>query len=88
MSRPRRGTEAVFYDTFADWSVEDQAAALRVLEALHRQKQRENGRRAVRAADERLPDPHMVERRGADGLFPTDRAAEVPGGPGPEDQER
>lgn len=51
MSKPRRGTEAVFYDTFADWSVEDQAAALRVLEALHRQKQREQGRRAVKQAE-------------------------------------
>jgi len=45
MARPRRGTEETFYDTFADWEPEDQAAALKVLEALHRQKVRESRRR-------------------------------------------
>ena len=37
MARPRKGTEEVWYDTFMEWSAEDQAAALKVLEALHRQ---------------------------------------------------
>lgn len=55
MSRPRRGTEAVFYDTFADWPLTDQAAALKVLEALHRQKQRD-GRR------EKPVEPEPIEQ--------------------------
>jgi hypothetical protein len=36
MARPRRGTEEVFYDTFSDWDEADRAAALKVLETLHR----------------------------------------------------
>lgn len=36
MPRPRKGTEEVFYDTFSDWPEDDRAAALRVLEAIHR----------------------------------------------------
>ena len=36
MARPRKGTEEVFYDTFADWDAEDQRAALKVLEQIHR----------------------------------------------------
>lgn len=47
MPRPRRGTEEVFYDTFADWTAADQASALKVLEALHRQKVREERRSPV-----------------------------------------
>jgi len=41
MGRPRKGTEETFYDTFAEWDAADQAVALRVLEQLHRQRQRE-----------------------------------------------
>lgn len=40
MSRPRKGTEQTWYDTFMEWSADDQAAALKVLEALHRQSVR------------------------------------------------
>ena len=43
MARPRKGTEEVFFDTFADWPADDQAAALRVLEQIHRQTKR-NGK--------------------------------------------
>ena len=49
MSKPRRGTEAVFYDAFADWDADDQASALKVLEALHRQKLREERRQPLTA---------------------------------------
>lgn len=55
MARPRKGTEAVFFDTFADWSAEDQAAALRVLEALHRQKKREEAKPLSQRIVEQLP---------------------------------
>jgi hypothetical protein len=40
MSRPRRGTEQVWYDLFMDWDLTDQAVALKMLEELHRQKRR------------------------------------------------
>jgi hypothetical protein len=36
MPRPRKGTEEVWYDTFAGWPEEDREAALKVLTHLHR----------------------------------------------------
>lgn len=75
MSKPRRGTEQVFYDTFADWPAEDQAAALKVLEALHRQTERQTRRRiepgAVPGNDDERPARTLFQPRS---------------GPGPEDQ--
>lgn len=38
--KARRGTEAVWFDTFADWSTTDQAAAMKTCEQIHRQKVR------------------------------------------------
>lgn len=64
MSRPRRSTAEAFYDVFADFTIEDQAAALKILEQVHRL--------AIREA-KRLPAPPMLEKRAEDGLFPTDR---------------
>lgn len=49
MARPRKGTEETFFDTFADWELADQAAALKVMEALHRQKLREERRNGTEA---------------------------------------
>lgn len=40
MSRPRLGTQQVWYDTFMDWPLDDQRAAIRMLQELHRQKER------------------------------------------------
>lgn len=40
MPRPRKGTEQVFFDTFADWPFEDQKHALAILQELHRQTER------------------------------------------------
>ena len=53
-TRPRRGTEQVFFDTFADWTAADQAAALKVLEALHRQTERAERARYAQADAERI----------------------------------
>ncbi len=40
MPRPRKSTEREFYDIFWEWPLADQAAAIRVMEELHRQKGR------------------------------------------------
>lgn len=45
MSKPRRTTAEAFYDVFADFELADQAAALRILTELHRQKTRESKRK-------------------------------------------
>lgn len=44
MARPKKipAMEDQFYDVFSDWTVEDQAQALKVLNALHRQAQKAN----------------------------------------------
>lgn len=41
MARPKRTTAEAFYDVFADMSLEDQAAALKILEQVHRLAKRE-----------------------------------------------
>ena len=41
MGKPRRTTSEAFYDVFADMPLDDQAAALKILEQVHRLKQRE-----------------------------------------------
>ncbi len=51
MPRPRKGTEEVFYDTFADFDLIDQAAALKVMQAIHRLAIRDAGRKGKPAAD-------------------------------------
>lgn len=40
MGRPRKPTEEVWFDQFTDMSAEEQSAAIKILEALHRQKLR------------------------------------------------
>ena len=51
MPRPRRTTGEAFYDVFADFTLEDQAAALKILEQIHRLAVREADKvRAVTAA--------------------------------------
>ena len=40
MSRRKKTVEETWYDCFADFDLADQAAALKVLTELHRQKQR------------------------------------------------
>jgi hypothetical protein len=44
MARPSRKTAEAFYDVFADMAIEDQAAALRILEQVHRLAVRESRR--------------------------------------------
>jgi hypothetical protein len=44
MARPRRATSDAFYDVFADMPLSDQAAALRILEQVHRLAVREAGK--------------------------------------------
>lgn len=44
MARPRRSTAESFYDVFADFTIEDQAAALRIMEQIHRLAVREAGK--------------------------------------------
>ena len=44
MARPRRSTAEAFYDVFADFPLEDQAAALKILEQVHRLAVRESKR--------------------------------------------
>ncbi len=46
MARPNRKSAEFFYDTFADFSIEDQAAALKILEQVHRLAVRESKRPA------------------------------------------
>jgi hypothetical protein len=41
MARPKRTTAEAFYDVFADFDVEDQAAALKIMEQVHRLAKRE-----------------------------------------------
>lgn len=41
MPRPKRTTAEAFYDVFADFPIEDQAAALKILEQVHRLAKRE-----------------------------------------------
>lgn len=41
LARPRRNTAEAFYDVFADMPLEDQAAALKILEQVHRLALRE-----------------------------------------------
>ena len=48
MARPRRSTAEAFYDVFADFSLEDQAAALRILEQVHRLAVREQAKRPAK----------------------------------------
>ena len=36
MARPRKGTQATWYDVFQEWSAEDRASAIKVLEQIHR----------------------------------------------------
>jgi hypothetical protein len=54
MARPNRKSAEFFYDTFADFSIEDQAAALKILEQVHRLAVRESKR--VRVIDNGIND--------------------------------
>lgn len=56
MSKPRRGTAEVFYDTFADWDVADQAQSLKVLEGIHRQANR-NAMKALKPKENKPDEP-------------------------------
>lgn len=47
-TKPRRGTQEVFFDTFSEWDSADQARALDVLQALHRQTERTERRDPTR----------------------------------------
>lgn len=55
MPRPRKGTAEVFYDTFSDFPLEDQAAALKILEQVHRLAKRDVARKNGTAPDAQLP---------------------------------
>jgi hypothetical protein len=46
MAKPNRKSQEAFYDVFADMPLADQAAALRILEQVHRLAQRDTKRRA------------------------------------------
>ncbi len=54
MARPNRNSAEFFYNTFADFSIEDQAAALKILEQVHRLAVRES--RRVRVIDNGIND--------------------------------
>jgi hypothetical protein len=55
MAKPRRNTAEAFYDVFADFSLEDQAAALKILEQVHRLAKRETGRQRKQVEPPVLP---------------------------------
>ena len=57
MAKPRRSTSEAFYDVFADMPLDDQAAALRILEQVHRLAKREkNGKPAEPAQSSLLEE--------------------------------
>jgi hypothetical protein len=58
MPRPRKSKMDEFLDIFADWSAEDQEAALDVAALLHRQTKRRESREN---APERKPEPELPE---------------------------
>lgn len=64
MARPRKTTEETWYDCFADWEYADQAAALKVLEALHRQKRR-NDRNIETAPESGISDSFEQFKHGS-----------------------
>lgn len=52
MPRPNRNSQEFFYDTFSDMPIEDQAAALKICEQVHRLAVRE----AKQKTDQRPAD--------------------------------
>lgn len=72
MARPRRATADAFYDVFADFPLEDQAAALKILEQINRLAIREAGKRTVSAG----PSPAAAALAGPTELFIGDRKVE------------
>ena len=73
MARPRRTTGEAFYDVFADFTLEDQAAALKILEQIHRLAVREAGK--MRAAAVVHPDRAMLA--GPTTLYLDDKRIEI-----------
>jgi hypothetical protein len=51
MSKARRSVQQEFHDVFADWSLDDQEAALRMLTETHRQAVRQERRRKAASAE-------------------------------------
>ena len=47
MSRPRRTVQQEFFDLFADWPVDDQKAALLIIQEISRQKERAERKQGV-----------------------------------------
>lgn len=68
MPRPKKSIEDTFYDVFASWAIDDQRAALKVLEQLHRQKVRDAGRATKQTATQHFSElPLMGGAYGKDG---------------------
>lgn len=67
MARPRKGTEEVWYDTFAEWSEEDRTAALKVVTILHRQLVREARRAMTFGGQAAAQEPQQHENGAAEG---------------------
>ena len=57
MPKPNRKTAEAFYDVFADFTLEDQAAALKILEQVHRLAVRETEKTRKEAANGEQPQP-------------------------------
>jgi hypothetical protein len=80
MPRPRRATAEAFYDVFADFSIEDQAAALKILEQVHRLRIRETTKRqpapATVASDTKL----FADGEEVKSLSDLERAVDIAGG--------
>ncbi|MDQ2899227.1 MAG: hypothetical protein M3Y07_05425 [Acidobacteriota bacterium] len=55
MSKARRSVQQEFHDVFADWSLDDQEAALRMLTETHRQAVRQEKRRKAAPAEVAAP---------------------------------
>lgn len=60
MARPRRATIEVWYDIFSDMPIDDQAAALKILEQVHRLAVRE----AKRSSTQQPAEPSLLLESG------------------------
>lgn len=50
MPKPRKGTSEVFYDTFSDFPLDEQAIAIRILTEIHRQALKQSRKLAAQGS--------------------------------------
>lgn len=79
MPRPRRATAEAFYDVFADFSIEDQAAALKILEQVHRLRIRETSKRPAPAPGSFVLKGGPMSQEESDAVKPLFEAAKEQG---------